>query len=67
MTKEGKINSVWNIQEDLYYKSFIRIFYFDQQRSRHPRYVNSERLRTNYQQSSFQFHICGVINVKFFE
>lgn len=67
LQRKRKINFVWSRQEDLHYGSFIRIFYFDQQRSRHSRYLNSERFRTNYQQSSFQFYICSVINVKFFE
>lgn len=30
LTEEGKINSAWSRQEDLYYEPFIRIFCFDQ-------------------------------------
>lgn len=67
LIKEGEINSVWSRQEGLYYKPFVRICYFDQLRSKHSRCLDSERFITNYQQSSFQFGVRSVINVKFFE
>jgi len=65
--EEGEIYSVQNTQADVYYESFTGLFYFDQARSRHSRYLNGERFRTNYQQSSLQFLVYSVINVKFFE
>lgn len=63
LAEEGRVSRIWSRLDGW----VLGTFCFDRQKSWHFKYLNSERFRTNYQQSCFQFHTRSPISVKFLE